>query len=909
MVVLLELARELLVAFAYARVGHEVWPDLGPLLARWGANDKMGGSHQQPRNLAHFPALRDPVKQPALVALVASAFVLYLVASAGAGGVPLDAGSLGLSLVAGWSGLTPLWIKRDELSPAPALVRALAALLALALASSLAIGVHSLLGELVCVTSLPALALVTLHLALFAPDTPPRLARHVGSMVFVRWLGLASAAVALLAVLPPIWIYGRALILPYWLFQAPLVFSLSAFVLALALRLFRRRLGSDTRSLSANVWAMLGLCGALGLSSLAGILHWLSLFGARELRFALALSAAMLLLGHMWLVSTRRAKVAHAWARELFALVLAFAMAGALLIWARPYAVLNPVSLLLSLLLGVFAFELGKLVFRRLARLLLAPQRGELLSAVDEIRQGTSNAQTYEELSANVLRPLRRAAGSPEAAPLLFSLHPGQELRLDAAGFARITSRPLPESLRGRLESAPSAVIVRDDLRQKLSRRPELRELVWALDELSALCVLPLVTDGTVDGALVVAQGSRRDPLSLEELEALEGLTRFIAPLLAVMSMVERMRARLSTQDVERAALAEKLCDATDELEDARSGLSLLKAVSSPLMSYREPIRYSPAMRELFAHLSEVANQDVPVTLLAEPGTALVPLAEYLHRTGGRRAGPFVIGECGSLLEGDALGQLLGVAPSDLRSHARGRASTPREGEATGQAKRLGLLQLAHGGSLLLLDVVALAHDAQRALATALSTRRACPVGSTAWYPVDVRLIASARRSVEELLARGALVPELARWLSPTTYRVPPLRECREDIESLALLAIDRAGRVLGKNVPGLAPGALAVLKEHDYPLNHLELESAVERAVANAGGLRIELGDLPPLPTGTLVSGSFIEQERDILRRALDHAGGNRTRAARALGLKRTTLIEKLRKLGIEEGRSGTEH
>jgi two-component system response regulator HydG len=138
-------------------------------------------------------------------------------------------------------------------------------------------------------------------------------------------------------------------------------------------------------------------------------------------------------------------------------------------------------------------------------------------------------------------------------------------------------------------------------------------------------------------------------------------------------------------------------------------------------------------------------------------------------------------------------------------------------------------------------------------------------------------------------------------------YAVPPLRDCPEDLESLALLALDRASQRLGKNVPGLAPAALTALREHDFPFNQHELELVIERAVALTTGLRVEPSDLPALPRGNLRVGSFIEQEREILRRALDTAGGNRTRAARALGLKRTTLIEKLRKLGLDEGRSGT--
>lgn len=824
------------------------------------------------------------MRQPAFIALVASAFVLYLVASAGAGGVPMDAGTWGLLGVALWSALMPLWVKRDELSRAPELVRLTAAGLSLSLASALAVQAHSLLGELVLMVTLPLFALGVLHLALFVPDTPTKLARHVGSMGFVRVGAIISALLGVLAALPPIWLFDRALIFPFSWSRAPLVFALSALALATVLRVLRRRLGSDTRALSSNVWPTLGLCSALVLSALGLSLYELSLLGGRELRALVAVAAAVLLLGHLWLVSTRRARVAYAWARELWAWGLALATTSFVLIAVavrieQRWLVLLPCALLFLLL-----FELGKHVFRRLARWQLAPQRGELLSAIEEIRGQSHSALSYAELCAEVLRPLRRAAGSPEAAPLVYTLHPPGELRLDAAGFARSSSRPLPEAVRKRLEQSPGLPIIRADVRQVLSRRPELRELVFALDELNALCVLPLLTDGSLDGALVVAQGARRDPLSLEELDALEGLTRFLAPLLSVMAGVERLTTRLSGEERERANLAEKLHDAREELTAAQAELNVLRASTTRLPGWREPVRYSPAMRALWAQLGEAAPQDVPLTLVAEGGTPLSELAAHVHRHSGRKHGPFVGAECASLGEG-ALAQLCGSSTN-------------------GDARRLGLLQVAQGGTLVLYDIAALPMAAQRALAAALSERRSAPQGSSSWYAVDARLIVTTRRPIEELLARQVLCAELARWLSPLAYVVPPLRACPEDLESLALLALDRAGHVLGKNVPGLAPEALAALREHDFPGNHAELQQVIERAVLTASGVRVELADLPPLARGSITVGSFVDQEREILRRALDHAGGNRTRAARALGLKRTTLIEKLRKLGLDEGR-----
>jgi DNA-binding NtrC family response regulator len=461
-------------------------------------------------------------------------------------------------------------------------------------------------------------------------------------------------------------------------------------------------------------------------------------------------------------------------------------------------------------------------------------------------------------------------------------------VRLDAAGQPRLIERPLPSVITRALQDAGGEPIVRADLGARLVRRPELRELVSALDELDALCVVPLLVHAELEGALVVARGARRDAITLEELAALAGVASFVAPLSAQFLGAERARLRADEAGAERDGLRDRLEEARELLAEARAEANLLKA------GHRVPsgpqVTYSEVMRELNERLTAVAPQETPVLFVREQGTSLLPLVELLQRAGGRDGKPLVVGDCSALDPEQQAAALFGSR----------EAGNPRPG----------WLELAGEGVLLLDDVVALSTEVQQVLAEALADRRARPLGGQGAYVVQARLVVGVHQPLAALSSVGALAPELARWLEHTTYRVPPLRERREDLESLVLIALDRAARVLGREVPGLAPEAREALLDYDYPGNAVELESILERAVARSTGPRVTLEDLPPLPAGAASAGSFLDQEREILRRALERAGGNKTRAARALGLKRTTLIDKLRRLGLEEpAPRGTEH
>ena len=820
------------------------------------------------------------MKQPALLALACSAFVLYLAVSTVAAGLWLDGWGTVTLAVALWSTLVPMWFRRGQPDMAPPWVGRLACAVGLSLAAQWASSAHSLLGELVLAGALSAMGFMALKLALRVPDLPPKLARHQGTEPLLRLLSLLVAAAGVVAALPPLVLFERALIAPPWLAYSPLAYALACFALAFSLRVFRRALGSDARALSANIWGTFGLGAGVALAALALLLSWTQLVGLRQAQAGVAAGAMVVVLGHLWLVSPARIRVASRWLRELFAAVVG--LAAALFAWvAFAPSLSSPLLGGLAFVGGLALFELVRRAVRRVSRSLLRPHGGNLLEAASAARASALSSRDFSDLCERLLRPLRQAALAPEAAPLLFVFDPVREVRLDAAGFARIEPRPLPKAIFDKLSEGRGAALIRDDIAGRLPRRPELRELLSAIDAHEALCVVPLTTEGELEGALLVARGSRREPVAWEELLALEELVRFVTPLMATFLTVERANVRFAEADRDRRNLAERVLELTGELARLRLREKVLSTAQSQFAAHRAPVCYGAAMRQLVGHLQQVASHDVPVLLLGEPGVPMEGLAELLHREGGRKDAPFVVACPVDIAPADQLVQLLGT-----------------EGHEEGPA---GWLRLAAGGTLLLHDLAALTVEAQKALLSALSERRVRCADSAASYPLTARIVATSRRPLAEAVERGVVSPELSRWFETTSYVVPALRERPEDLESLVLLSVDRAARALGREVPGATQEAMVALTEYDWPGNLPELESVVARAVAAAQGSRIELSDLPALPRGAATGGSFHAQEREILQRALERAGGNRTRAARVLGLKRATLIDKLRRHGLD--------
>jgi len=822
-----------------------------------------------------------------LVALFAFAFVLYVVASLGAAGVALDFGVLSIALVASANALLPLRLARASGShgmQGASLVGWLGTALALGLSGFLSLAAHGILGELLCAVALPVAALFVLRLALRVPDAPPRLRRKLPIAVAAVTVSSLGALAGLIAALPPVWIGSRALIAPYGWALVPLWAALVCTGLALVLRVLRRRLGSDAHALAANLWATLGIAtGVLTFAAFA-LLRRAGL-GGTHVHALLALAAALLSVGHVWALAPRRVRVASTWARELFAGSTAFVLVAGgfvLLLAALPQLPRDAAWLALPF---VLVFLATRRLVRRVGQRLFAPHGGLLLDAIEQARRAAFGASDYAEFAARVLKPLRRAGSLPETAPQLLSFDPPRLAQLDAAGFARISDHTLAAAITGRLTQLPGEPIVRSELSVLLPRRPELAALVRALDELDVLCAVPLIANGQIEGALLVARGARRDAVTLEELLELDRLASDLTPIAAGFLALERLHLRADQLAAQRAQLVLRNEEQANDLDDLRAQMAAVKSGLGLPLPERDPVQYSAAMRAQTELLLRAAPHDVPLLLCAETGLSLSPIAQSIHRASGRAEEPFVILDSAELSSPEAaLSRMFGV----------GVAADAKPG----------LLELIGGGTLLLLDVCALPREVQLALADVFEERRVRPLRSHASYPFEGRVVCTARRPLAELLETGALVPELGRWLTSTHFQVPPLRERPEDLESLLLLALDRAARVLGKPAKGVEAEALKALIEYDWPGNETELVSIVERAVARAEGERITYRDLPALPAFATFtsSGSFAEQEREILRRALKQAGGSRTEAARALGLKRGILVEKLRRLGVDD-------
>lgn len=820
-----------------------------------------------------------------LFALVALACVLYVVASLAAAGVRLDAATLSLVVVAGLSALTPAWLQRSSGAPvdlaAGRRVAWLGLAISLALVARLSVRTSWLLGEVVTSLALPIVGLLLFQQARELPDHPRPLARHRWLSPLCLLLATASAAVGVAAVAPELLPSERGFVVPRAWSIAPLAFLSGCGLLALGLRFARRVLGSDARARAANQWATLGTATASGALALWGGLAWTPWRDHAGRPALIALAAGACLLGHVWMVTPARVEQAAANFRALLALLLAGGVASAVgLTTVRLDALPVPGVLILALV----TFLLARAWFAKLVARALMPSRGALLAAIEEARVAAHESPDYETLVRGVLKPLRRAAGLPEAAPLLATFDPLRTAQLDGAGFARLHDRALPRAVVQRLEERPGAPLVRSDLRNQLARRPQEAALVRGLDELDALCVLPLQLAGELEGALVVAAGARRAAPTLEELMALERLARILSPLVAGFLALARAQNRAERAEAEQRELAHRVAEQHSDIAALRHQVTTVKAGLGLPLPVRDPIQYSRAMRELRERLGDVAVTDLPVLLWGETGLAMAPIAQAVHRASGRAREPFVIVDGAELDEDTGLARLFGV-------------------DGRGEAKP-GLLELIEGGTLLIVDLPALPLSVQQVLAETLEERQVRPLHGQSNRPFQGRVIATARASAARLSAANVLVPALARWFETASHRVPPLRERPEDFESSLLLALDRTARVLGANVKGVEADALAALVAYDWPGNDSELFSVIERASLRCTGPRLRLIDLPPLPCGgaTAERRTFVEQEREILRRALRQAAGNRARAARALSLTRAAFNEKLRQLQIDD-------
>lgn len=316
------------------------------------------------------------------------------------------------------------------------------------------------------------------------------------------------------------------------------------------------------------------------------------------------------------------------------------------------------------------------------------------------------------------------------------------------------------------------------------------------------------------------------------------------------------------------------------------------KGVSGGTLNYIEG--RSDAARQLYEHIRLVAPTNMSVLVNGESGTGKEHVAQLVHRESKRAGKPFVAVDCGAIPRE--------LAASEFFGHVKG--------SFTGAlSDKTGAFEAADGGTLFLDEVGNLTYETQVQLLRALQERRIRPVGSNREIPVDIRLVAATNEDLEAAIARGTFRADLYHRINSFTLRMPCLRQMREDIPLYADFFLDQANRELDKRIVGFDPAAAAALAAYEWPGNLRQLRNTVLSATLLAAGEYITCRDLP----GEITGGPAAESpaaplplrdrasEEEQIRRALAAAGGNKSQAAKLLGIDRKTLYNKLHLYGIE--------
>jgi two-component system nitrogen regulation response regulator NtrX len=310
----------------------------------------------------------------------------------------------------------------------------------------------------------------------------------------------------------------------------------------------------------------------------------------------------------------------------------------------------------------------------------------------------------------------------------------------------------------------------------------------------------------------------------------------------------------------------------------------------------------SPAIHALRADIAQAAPSNGRVLIFGENGTGKELVARNIHHQSLRAAGPFVEVNCAAIPEE--------LIESELFGHTRGAFT----GALT--AKK-GKFELADGGTLFLDEVGDMTLKTQAKVLRVLQEQKVEPVGGTASVPVDVRVIAATNKNLEDEIRRGTFREDLFFRLNVIPFRVPPLRERREDIPLLARHFVAGLSAEYGKRMKEIAPDAMEALTRQPWPGNVRELRNTIERLVIMTPGERIEARHLPatvapgaaavetasaPAAPGDFPS--LIEAREDFEKRYIwkkyQECGGNMSRTSEALQVERSNLYRKMKAYGL---------
>ncbi|MDT8366853.1 MAG: sigma-54 dependent transcriptional regulator [bacterium] len=316
----------------------------------------------------------------------------------------------------------------------------------------------------------------------------------------------------------------------------------------------------------------------------------------------------------------------------------------------------------------------------------------------------------------------------------------------------------------------------------------------------------------------------------------------------------------------------------------------------------------SPAMKKVFMRIDQVAPTDSTVLITGDSGTGKELVAKAIHHLSPRRSKPFIAIDCTTLVET--------LLESELFGHVKG--------SFTGAVQtKTGLFKVADGGTLFLDEVSNITPAIQAKLLRVLQERTITPIGGTTSIPIDIRLIAATNRDLREMVAEGSFREDLVYRLNIVPIELPPLCEREDDLSLLISHFLKKYAKEIGKDIQGLAPGAISLLRSYSFPGNVRELENLIERAVVLTKDRLIQAEDLE-VNTCTDTESDYINirvpesaeelkwmkkklredavkpLEQAFLLAALERNNWNVTRAADEVGMLRPNFQSLLKKQGI---------
>jgi DNA-binding NtrC family response regulator len=426
-----------------------------------------------------------------------------------------------------------------------------------------------------------------------------------------------------------------------------------------------------------------------------------------------------------------------------------------------------------------------------------------------------------------------------------------------------------------------------------------------ALERLSAFAYDILIADlhlPGIDGSTVVEQAVALYPDLIGIIVTGYGTVK------TAVEAIKRGAADFITKPFQFESLMHVLNSALEQRR-LKSENAYLRSQLEERYRFEGIVGRSALMRDLFHLLETVAGTSSTILVSGETGTGKELVARAIHHNSPRRSQRFVALNCSAIPET--------LLEAELFGHVRGAF--------TGAvANRAGKLEQANRGTLFLDEVGTMSTALQMKLLRVLQEREFERVGDTHVVHVDVRVIAATNSDLARMVAEGRFREDLFYRLNVIPIHLPALRDRKEDIPLLVQHFLQKYAT--NGTMPGDGPvklltvsqGAMRKLMAYGWPGNVRQLENALERAVALSGGRsQVETSDLPPeiqnagepsvaqdlaLPLGGIDFGEFIHKiERDLINQSLERTGGNKGQAARLLNLKRTTLVEKLKRFREE--------